>query len=254
MIALVFITVKPNKKWLKFIQTLKRSNYDLFVAIDPDDNEIVTYQVPYKKNIHYINYSRDECEYNGYNHCLAPHHVNRPSAWDKALYYFCEKNTSYDYVWFIEDDVFIPNKYTVYNIDKKKRNHNSHLLCCGNNNGSLSYQTKDEIMKTWWGWCLAEGKIEKPWENSMVCACRLSKKLLSLIKNYVSQHHTLIYHEFMFNTLALHNHLKISYPVELSGIIWRYDWKITEINKKTLYHPFKSIDQQNEFRKLLHQQ
>jgi len=254
MIALVFITITPNDHWVKFIQTLKRKNYDIYIAID--DN---TYHTSITENIQYINISREECENKGYNHALAPFHINRPSAWDKAIYYFCEKNNNYDYVWFIEDDVFVPTKYTIYNIDKKYKN--SDLLCCGNrNNQNNSYVNEDILEENikdnnkqlnlhWWGWELAEGKIDKPWENSMVCACRLSNKLLGLIKNYVDKHHTLLYHEFMFNTLALHNNLKINYPNQLRGIVWRYDWKITEIYKNGLYHPVKSIEKQFEFRK-----
>lgn len=252
MIALVFITIIPNEKWVKFIQTLKRKNYDLFIAIDSDDERYIPTEY---ENIHYINHSRKECEQNGYNHALAPHHVNRPSAWDKAIYHFCEINTSYEYVWFIEDDVFIPTKYTLYNIDKKYKK--SDLLCCGNKNNDSSYLTitseekKDTIFNLWWAWELAEGKIEKPWENSMVCACRISKKLLEKVREYVDKNHTLLYHEFMFNTLAIHNNLKITYPKELSGIVWRYDWKISEISKSKVYHPVKSIEKQIEYRKLL---
>jgi len=253
MIALVFITIIPNIEWVKFIQTLKRKNYDLYIAIDSDNPHYIP---PHYENIQYINYSREECRQNGYNHSLAPHHVNRPSAWDKAIYHFCKKNTSYEHVWFIEDDVFIPTKYTLYNIDKKYTK--SDLLCCGNKNNEMSYLLEDElkikkdtIFNLWWAWELAEGKIEQPWENSMVCACRISSKLLKVIKDYVDKHHTLLYHEFMFNTLALHNNLIISYPTELSGIVWRYDWKITEIKKSKLYHPIKSVETQIEYRKCL---
>ena len=31
------------------------------------------------------------------------------SAWDKAIFYFCRQAKRYAFVWFVEDDVFIPS-------------------------------------------------------------------------------------------------------------------------------------------------
>ena len=246
-IAIVFITTKPLNDWLHFINNLSKPNYNIYVSIDNDDYVVSNNY----KNIHYINYSQKECEQKGFNHALAPFHVDRPSGWDKAIYHFCVKDTSYDYVWFVEDDVFVPTIDTISNIDKKYPK--SDLLCTGDNNNQESFCTVFDIetkQQTKWWYHLAFGKIQLPWATSMVCACRLSKKLLTLINKYVKEHNTLLYHEFMFTTIALHNKLIVNYPEELK-ILWRYNWTFEEMNVNNLYHPVKSISRQLEFRNKL---
>ena len=40
------------------------------------------------------------------------------SGWDKALYYFGTKNI-FDYIWFIEDDVYFYNENTLQQLDNQ---------------------------------------------------------------------------------------------------------------------------------------
>jgi hypothetical protein len=82
----------------------------------------------------------------------------------------------------------------------------------------------------------------------MTCACRISNKLLGLIKNYVSNNNSLTFHEALFNTLAYQNNCKINTPTELSTIHYRTEWNIYELNLNNLYHPIKDINIHNNLR------
>lgn len=79
----------------------------------------------------------------------------------------------------------------------------------------------------------------------------MSQALLQKIKEYVEQHKTLLFLEFMFNTLAQHNNLKIDNPAEMSQIIYRRSTPLIDINPGWLYHPIKSFHEQAALRKTL---
>ena len=49
---------------------------------------------------------------------------------EKALYYFCTHDIDFDHIWFIEDDVFIPNITTIDYLDNKYPH--GDLLCASN--------------------------------------------------------------------------------------------------------------------------
>ena len=85
-----------------------------------------------------------------------------------------------------------------------------------------------------WHWHRAH-ELPIPLCGSMVCACRISKKLFKIICSYTIKLHHGIFHEIFFNTLANHNNLKISTPLELSGIVYRYEWTIDDILKNPSY-------------------
>ena len=60
------------------------------------------------------------------------------------LYYFSKLNTSYKNVWFIEEDVYVPNEKSIINIDNKYKND---LLC-------NKYQTNKDGQINGWEWVL----------------------------------------------------------------------------------------------------
>jgi hypothetical protein len=80
---------------------------------------------------------------------------------------------------------------------------------------------------------------------------RLSSRLLGIIHEYVSRNGTLLFIEFMFNTLALHHGLDVSTPRELSGIVHRREWKLEDLSVDGLYHPIKNLSEQVRFRSAL---
>ena len=142
----------------------------------------------------------------------------------------------------LEEDVFIQFFY-IKNIDEKYKNYD---LLSASHKIIYKKQTK-------WHWKLVNKiiKIKPPYASSMICAIRISKKLLKCIDDYASKYKNLFLDEALFNTLALHNNLKVKNPDELRNIKWRKKWKFSDINKKNLYHPIKNIRTQKKFRKKL---
>jgi len=59
--------------------------------------------------------------------------------------------------------------------------------------------------------------------------------------------------EYTFHTLALHNQLSVIKAQELSGVVWRKEWDVSEMNSGTIYHPLKDRDLHNRYRKILNQ-
>jgi hypothetical protein len=240
--CICIITRKPSKILLDFYNDFK--DYDIYVMID-DNTEV--YHKYYKKiynNINFIQINKHKCIQSGFINVTLISKRNNPVSWDKALYYFSNINKNYDNVWFIEDDVYFYNENTIINIDNKYPD--SDIL-------SNKYETNITGKKDYWHWytVLNNIKIKPPYYNTMVCAVRMSKKLLSLINNYANMHKTLFFLEVMYPTLAKQNDLKYDNPEELYTIVYRKDWKKEDINKTNLYHPIKDYDIQYLYK--LHQ-
>ena len=60
----------------------------------------------------------EKCKLNGYVNAefKSDKIVN---AWDKALYYFGVENKNYEFIWFLEDDVFFHEENTLIQIDNQ---------------------------------------------------------------------------------------------------------------------------------------
>jgi hypothetical protein len=170
---------------------------------------------------------------------------NKATSREKALYYFYENDVDYDHIWFIEEDVFIPTIDTINIINNKYDD--GDLLC--ESNIIINEKQND------WPWELIRRqiKLELPYGKSMVCAIRCSKKLVSCIGKYAEKHKNLFMCESLFNTIAIHNELKILDIPELSTIVWKKNWKKQEMNLSNLFHPIKNIEQQHEFRNFIQQ-
>jgi len=106
--AICLLCVRPNKIHIDFFNTIL--NYKLFMLCD--DNSCSTNNT----NIEFIKIDDNKCFNSGFknsNFC-----VNKnPSAWDKVFYYFSKINKNFDYVWILEDDVFVPNNDAFRNLD-----------------------------------------------------------------------------------------------------------------------------------------
>uniref|UniRef100_A0A6C0I8J2 Uncharacterized protein n=1 Tax=viral metagenome TaxID=1070528 RepID=A0A6C0I8J2_9ZZZZ len=76
----------------------------------------------------------------------------------------------------------------------------------------------------------------------MVCASRMSRLMLSKIKDYATTHKTLFFLEACFPSIAKYNKLKYDTPDELSDIVYRKDYVIEDFNKKNIFHPVKNIN------------
>ena len=270
--ALIILAVKQNKIIVDFLEKFydyveeKKLNYDIYLIIDDE-----TKQNTYNEKINIIQVDNKEASKKGYKNSLLRYYHRKDKkivsmALDKALYYFIKKySKKYDYYWLIEDDVFIPTVETIPYIDKKYPD--GDLLTLSN--------SEKENSTTDWHWPLMVrnnrnrnrkirvAKAEKskdyylplPWYSSFSIAIRISDKLLNCIEDFVKKNHTLIFMEFMFNTLAMQNNLKVVINENLKN---RYEynpvkpvWKFREIKKRYLYNFVKSFEEQKEFREKL---
>ena len=233
------LAVRPCIKTYNFFKEIKlNSNYEIFIVID-DNN----YNIPdYDGVVKIIKVDNNECESNGFHSCILWLN-NKCCSRDKALYYFTKNSIDYNYIWFIEEDVFIPNINTIKNIDDKYKT--GDLLVS-------SHKVIYEKQTNWhWHYINKQINIDLPYASSMICAIRCSKSMLNSIKNYAKKHNRLFMDEALFNTLAIHNNLEICCIPELSTIVWRKDWMLSDIVVSNLYHPIKNIDEQYNFRKSL---
>lgn len=236
--AVCFLSVDIKKELLEFAETLIDSNYDVFICLD--NNEIDT-SIYNETKITFISINNEESKNNGFYGSVC-YCSDRACSRDKSLYYFAKINkTIFDFIWFIEEDVFIPNKNTIKNIDLKYSNGNYDLLCSEINQIK---ESNDDNLNYWQHWYRLENKIYFPWGHSMISAVRISNKLLNNIFEFANKNKFLLFDEGLFYTLALHNKLNIYNPIELSNVVFSFsDLEIDEnnINRSYLYHPLKNL-------------
>jgi hypothetical protein len=249
IILTCFLTVNPNKLFYDFVKKLPDID-KTYICID--DNK---YNIPdYDGKVKIIKIDNDICQKNGFHSTLTSlncvkNFTGKAGSRDKALYYFYKNNINYDYIWFIEQDVFIPTINTIKHINSKYPDQD---LLCQQNNIIYNRQTN-------WHWQLVnrqlKDKILPPYSNSMICAIRCSKKLLKCIFNHALKYNELFLDETLFNTIALHNKLIVNPIKELNTILWRKSggWEKSDITENNLYHPIKCIDEQYKLRNSLNE-
>lgn len=235
-----FLTVHPCELFYNFCKRLKNDKYDIYIVID--DNK---YNIPnYDNEINIIKIDDQICQNSGFKNTVLffgkDRLKDRSCSRDKGLYYFCKNNIDYQYIWFIEEDVFIPSIHTIQNIDNKYID--GDLLV-------REHRIIYEKQTTWhWNHINNQIKIDPPYANSMICAIRCSKKLLECINDYAMKYKNLFMDEALFNTISLQNNLDVKTISELSTIEFRRKWKKHEIRVENLYHPIKCITSQYQYR------
>lgn len=235
-----FLTVRPTREFYEFAKTLKSSEYDVYILIDSNE-----YFIPeYDGVIPIIKINSKVCESHGFKNTLY-YCENKAFSRDKALYYFTVSKIPFKYLWMIEEDVFIPNTTIIPSIDAKYPGYD--LLCKANKITSRVTQPND------WHWSKIKTNIftQLPWACSLVCAIRITPKLLGAIAKYARMFNTLFLDEALFNTIAIHNGLSIRAIEELSRLEFNKRWNIDEFSHKYLYHPIKNIQDQLFIRKHL---
>lgn len=228
-----FLTVTPSKEFYNFTKTFKNKDYDVYIVIDKNG-----YMIPdYDGYIPVVGVTNYNCEIRGYKNTLY-YSDNRACARDKALYYFSASRIPFKNLWLIEEDVFIPNNNIIPSIDAKYPD--CDLLCKDNKIISNVKQTYE------WHWPKTKPflLLPLPWACSLICAIRISPKLLGCIANYAKTYSTLFLDEALFNTLAIHNRLSINKIDELSKLEYNKNWNIDEISDKYIYHPIKNFQDQ----------
>jgi hypothetical protein len=233
-IILCFLTVFPSTTFMNFINKLNSDNYSVYMCIDKNN-----YKIPdiSDNNINIIKYTNDICESAGFKNTVI-YFKNKDCSRDKALYYFCKNDVEFKYIWFIEEDVFIPSVDTIKNIDNEYVT--GDLLC---------RSTDIQLTKVnSWLWRNVTNMIEPPYSSGMICAIRVSKNLLSVINNYATIHNTLFLDEAIFHTLTLQNNLKMVKCIYLEYITYKDKFDITKLKSTHLYHPMKNIELHQSYR------
>lgn len=232
--ALCLICLRPSKLWCDFFSTFK--TYKIFIIIDDNCFNYMELKDTYK-NITFIKVQERYCVSLGY---IKVGSLTRKliTGWDKALYYFSIENTLYDNVWFIEDDVYFYNEDTLINLDKKYQD--ADLICntCGIN---------ETGQKDSWLWHKIDINFPPPYYCGMMCANRMSNKMLNCINNYANENNKLFFLEALIPTIGIKNNVNVVFAPELNEILYRHIVK--NPNKSNLYHPVKNLESHIEFRK-----
>ena len=238
MNAICLITFEPKKIWCDFLNLF--NNYKIFLVVDNNNFDLYEFRNNYK-NINFIQIEDIKCKLNGYidvNFIIG----KLISGWDKALYYFGVEYNNYDFVWFLEDDVYFYNEDTLLQIDNQYIN--SDLL-------SKNIDENSDGSKNTWHWHRINIEYLPPYYNGMMCVVRMSNKMMKCINNYAKEQKTLFFLEALFPTIAIKNKLKYDFPDELYDLYWyKYDFNEKDINKNNIYHPIKDINNHIYFRKL----
>lgn len=234
MECICLICRKPHQTWIDFLD--KFTAYPVYMAID--DNNI-NYKSRYPNSkINFIQIPNKLCENAGFKNM---NFISQKlvTAWEKALYFFANLETDYKRVWFIEDDVFFYSETTLQEIDKVYPD--SDLL------------TNDwsDYVKGTWNWSRVKINFDPPWFSAMVCATRVTKPLINLIKAYAAEHKTLFFLEALFPTICKRNNLIYDLPKELKRVLYNKTPQECELDKKQIFHPLKKIKFHAEFRDVL---
>jgi hypothetical protein len=228
---LCIICIKPSQIWLDFLQEFK--HYNVYITVDDEEMDLSFFREKYK-NINFIQISSSICEK---AHFYDVSYNNKKIAgWEKALYYFSHCYENDNHIWFMEDDVFFNNEETLLNIDVQYLNED--LL-------SNKCYTND----SWYHWQRFHVQEYEHLYHGMMCAVRISKKLLNLIREYAEKYKTLFFLEALLPTLSFHlNHKE---PNEFENIYYQFSFETEKMNKTHIYHPLKNLEEHEKIRLFL---
>lgn len=241
--AICLLIKKSNDIWFSFLNDFTKDNinnlinYDIYIVTDDDDILINDYQLKYP-NIKLLQINNIDAFNKGYKNSS---YIKNVLPLDKALYYFCETNIYYDNIWFIEDDVYIPTKYNLYDLDLKYS-----IIDLIHTDSNIN---TDGNLNNWPWWIKIIPFYELPWYSGLQCICRMSNKLLLKIKEFVKINNTLVFLEVLFPTIAGKNNLKMMDIPEFKNVIYYQHYNnINEIDETNFYHPIKNLNHHVELR------
>ena len=258
-VAIAVLALRPDARQVQFYETLADYGYSVFAFTDDDD-----FVIPPSRHATYLKIDKQTCVNRGYfllNPMITMTRNVLVSAWERALCFFGMNHRKFDHVWFLEDDVFIPRAGTIRRIDRQ--NPDADLLC-----GATRVNHFGELKSwEWWKWVPKE-LLPLPWACALVCASRVSGRLLAKVDRLVVDSARLrmndyrlilekrgpdkfLFIEFLFNTLALHHKFKVAHPPEFSTVLFNRPWRLDEIDDLRIYHPVKAINEHDAWREHL---
>ena len=142
------ITFRPNKIWCDFLNLFNK--YKIFIIVDDNNFDLFDFTNNYK-NITFIQIEEIKCKNHGFidTNFMINSSIN---GWDKALYYFSIEYKDYEFIWFMEDDVFFYNENTIIQIDNQYINED--LL-------SNKYSVNIDGNKETWHWSRLDIKYNR---------------------------------------------------------------------------------------------
>jgi hypothetical protein len=228
------LCVCPDEGVVAFAEKMAEL-YDMYIVCDN-----VGCKVSDSSPVHFLRIKDEDARSAGY-HSVNASIPKNPSAWDKALYYFCEVEQRPQHVWFVEEDVFVPRPGIFKDLNAKYPD--TDFI-------TKQHVSQDEDPEFYW-WYQAEGNMKKPYYRSLVCASRLSRRLLNEVKDFVHEKHRLFYLEVIFSTMVEQKKMSLVMPDELQTIIFRHDWNADTVDEEHLYHPVKDVKLHDSYRERL---
>lgn len=195
----------PHKGNLKTAEDIVKTGLlDVVIIVDAP----YTHSEDIHKDIKIVYISDEEAISNGYQYSCKFVSFNHKDtvAWDKAFYYFGCVNKNYDFLWFMEDDVFIPSAELICNMTSK---YNQYDVVASK---IVSYPCN------WNLWKYVEPYMKPPLLASRVCGVGLSRKLITCAADYVYNNKRIPFIEGFIPTIAANNNLVIVEAPELSSI------------------------------------
>ena len=248
--AVALIVKEPDEIYLDFLQGF--SQYDIYIIVDSDKDVTSITEIDKYKKLNFIQLSNEHCLDKGFQNVNYIGIKKMVSGWDKALLFFSVVIPSkYDYVWFIEDDVFFLNEQVLTNLDAKYLNQDL-IANCDFDKNNVNTNDHENPTNVGWVWPLISIKIDKPWYAGMMCITRMSNTLLQCIRWYASKYNTLFFLEALFPTITSHFKLSYAQPTELTTITYRDVFFLKEEDQERLethaFHPMKDLNKHKELR------
>lgn len=163
------------------------------------------------------------------------------NGWDKAIFVFSKIFKSFEFIWFIEDDVYIPSAEVFFGVHNQIFRHKQvekDLVIAMN----LTNYDGSDI--DGWNWRFASmSNLSLPWFGSLVPAMGMSRALLKECSQHAESKSALAFLEVFFTTIAAHSMMRVLVPPEFSSIVFDYPWKCDDFakNPSNWFHPVKSI-------------
>jgi hypothetical protein len=213
--------------WMRRLHTLNITVF--FVEDDVNQNSLV--RIDERAEMYALHVDEAQAASQGFNG-LKYIGETRMSAWDKAVYFFCVVVPQYEFVWILEDDVYVPSEKAFEEMNKLA---NTADLITSEHLVELNASTKE------WHWPLIRLSLPTPWYHGMSCAVGLSRASLREVHLYAKRFGALPFLEALFNTVAAHANLAVLTPAALQTILYMRDWTCGEIDAHPLnwFHPIK---------------